>query len=443
MSSLRLLTRPKSAVSSIDYQADRCGTGSSFSLSNQAIVKDMVPVVVVNSSLNSLGVVRSLARGRMPIYLVATTRRGPAVWSRFCRFECIPSLVGRDLVDGLISLSRRIGQRPVLILTSDAEVQTISTYREEIAPYFRLSLPSKEMVRTLADKTLFQKYAEREGLPVPKAVAVCDLAGLSLLKTLAFPVVIKPADKTFVLDGKVERAVRCGTLESAHATASRMLKCASPLVVQEWIEGADSDIYFTLFACDATSRATAMFSGRKLVCDPPAVGNTAVCIAAAPALADELEGICRNFIARVGYQGIGSMEFKRDSRDGRLVMVEPTVGRTDWQEEIATLCGINIPLLTYATELCYAVEGTPRPTTRAAWCSSVAHRLPQAALPRGTQRFDGYLRINDPLPGVYYYVIEKVLGRVYRLARRILRYPERVCISVAKHGVSWSNKIKW
>ena len=221
MSSLRLLTRPKSAVSSIDYQADRCGTGSSFSLSNQAIVKDMVPVVVVNSSLNSLGVVRSLARGRMPIYLVATTRRGPAVWSRFCRFECIPSLVGRDLVDGLISLSRRIGQRPVLILTSDAEVQTISTYREEIAPYFRLSLPSKEMVRTLADKTLFQKYAEREGLPVPKAVAVCDLAGLSLLKTLAFPVVIKPADKTFVLDGKVERAVRCGTLESCLLYTSR------------------------------------------------------------------------------------------------------------------------------------------------------------------------------------------------------------------------------
>ncbi len=317
----------------------------------------MVPVVVVNSSLNSLGVVRSLAHGRMPIHLVATTRRGPAAWSRYCHFERIPSLVGRDLVDGLINISRRIGERPVLILTSDAEVQTLSACREEIAPHFRLSLPSKELVRTLADKTLFQKYAEREGFPVPRGVSISDLGDLPLLKSLALPVVIKPGDKTFVLDGKVERAVRADTLESMHAAVRRMLKCA-PLVIQEWIEGADTDIYFTLFVGDSASRATAMFSGRKLVCDPPDVGNTAVCVAA-PEVADELETICRQFIARVGYQGIGSMEFKRNARDGRFMMVEPTVGRTDWQEEIATLCGINIPLITYLTELGYAAPAAP------------------------------------------------------------------------------------
>jgi predicted ATP-grasp superfamily ATP-dependent carboligase len=401
----------------------------------------MVPVVVVNSSLNSLGVIRSLAHGRMPIYLVATTRRGPAAWSRYCHFERIPSLVGRDLVDGLIDISRRIGQRPVLILTSDAEVQTLSSCREEIAPYFRLSLPSKELVRTLADKTLFQTYAEREGFPVPQGISISDLCDLALLKTLALPVVIKPGDKTSVLDGRVERAVRADTLESADAAARRMLKRANPLLIQEWIEGADTDIYFTLFVCDSASRATAIFSGRKLVCDPPAVGNTAVCVAA-PEIADELETICEQFIARVGYQGIGSIEFKRDARDGKFMIVEPTVGRTDWQEEIATLCGINIPVITYATELGHAAPAASAAKAPAAWCSSFGHRLPRAALPRGTQCFDGYFRLNDPLPGLYYYFFDEMLRRVNGLAWRMLRYPERVCASVAKHGVSLSNRPK-
>jgi predicted ATP-grasp superfamily ATP-dependent carboligase len=60
-----------------------------------------------------------------------------------------------------------------------------------------------------------------------------------------------------------------------------------------------------------------------------------------------LAGLTRHFIEQVRYEGIGGLEFKRDRRAGRIVIVEPTVGRTDWQSEIATLCGINIPLTVY------------------------------------------------------------------------------------------------
>jgi D-aspartate ligase len=59
-----------------------------------------------------------------------------------------------------------------------------------------------------------------------------------------------------------------------------MLVLAKRLVVQEWVDGADTEIYFTLFACDSKSHVLTMFPGRKLVCDPPAVGSTAVCVAA-------------------------------------------------------------------------------------------------------------------------------------------------------------------
>jgi hypothetical protein len=70
-----------------------------------------VPVVVVDGTLNSLGVIRSLSCGRMPIYVMATTRYCAAGWSRFCNFVRIPSLEGRSLIDGLMELGTRLGQR--------------------------------------------------------------------------------------------------------------------------------------------------------------------------------------------------------------------------------------------------------------------------------------------------------------------------------------------
>jgi D-aspartate ligase len=400
----------------------------------------MVPVVVVNASLNALGVIRSVARGGMPIYLVTPTRRDPAAWSRFCRCERVRSLDGHDLIAGLISLSRRIGQRPVLILTSDAEVETISAFREELAPFFRVSLPSKEMVRTLADKTLFQRFAEAEGFPIPRAIVVSDTSSLSLLRTLTLPVVIKPGDKTLVLDGRVERAVRADTLEHANTAAGRMLKCAQRLVVQEWIDGADSDIYFTLFTRDSSSGATTIFSGRKLVCDPPAVGTTAICIAA-PEAAAELEAISTQFISRTGYQGIGSLEFKRSRESGRIMIIEPTVGRTDWQEEVATLCGINIPLITYWGELGVPMPNVASQTGQVAWRSSMRHRIPPDSLPPGARTIDGYFRLSDPLPGLYHYVIKEFVERLYCKTRRLLGDSGRALPSARKQPALRSNKL--
>jgi D-aspartate ligase len=400
----------------------------------------MVPVVVVNGGLNALGVIRSVARGRVPIYLVSTTRRDAAAWSRYCRFERFSTLKGYDLVCGLKDLSRRVGQRPVLMLTCDTEVATISTFREELAPFFRLSLPSKEMVHTLADKTLFQNFAEQKGFPVPRAVTICEPLDLSLLRSLTFPVVIKPNDKSLVLDGKVPRAVRSDTLESAHAAASHMLNCAKRLLVQEWIDGADSDIFFTLFTCDSNSRPMAMFSGRKLVCDPPSVGTTAICVEA-PEVADELERITTHFISRTGYQGIGSLEFKRDRKDGRFVIVEPTVGRTDWQEEIATLCGINIPLMTYLTEIGQSIKDASCERAAVVWRASIGYQISPETLPQKARTFDGYFRLDDALPGIYHYVIDGFVGRICGLSRRFLRFPANTNVAAVPQSAARPSRL--
>src|ERR1700733_2493245 len=136
-----------------------------------------VPAVVVGGTLNSLGVVRSLARGHMPIYVVESNRQCAARWSRYCRLVTTSSLEGPALIDVLLALASRLACRPVLILTTDQSVNTVSACLDRVLPAYRIGLPSAEMVLALSDKTAFQALAEREGFAVPRAVAVWAAEG--------------------------------------------------------------------------------------------------------------------------------------------------------------------------------------------------------------------------------------------------------------------------
>ena len=75
------------------------------------------------------------------------------------------------------------------------------------------------------------------------------------------------------------------------------------VVVQEWIEGQDSDIFFCL-QYRATGGATVCsFTGRKLCIWPPDVGTTASCTAAAPEVRTILQPLTEAFFKRMSLSG--------------------------------------------------------------------------------------------------------------------------------------------
>src|SRR5271166_6366663 len=164
---------------------------------------------------------------------------------------------------------------------------------------------------------------------------------------------MKPADKRNVLSGRAPRVVVAGDWESAQRSCQKLHEVTGDVIVQERVEGPDNSIYFCLFY-RKSSAETAMFTGRKLASTPPGVGNTAYCTAAKDVRG--LEEVTRSILERVDFVGFGSIEYKWDPASERFVIIEPTVGRTNWQEEIATLSGINLPLAGY----CYGC-GLPRP----------------------------------------------------------------------------------
>src|SRR5262245_16216009 len=66
------------------------------------------PAIVVGAKVSGLGVVRSLARARLPIITLGTTLAQPAMWSRSSQRVVVPKLSGRSFVDSLLNLQKRL-----------------------------------------------------------------------------------------------------------------------------------------------------------------------------------------------------------------------------------------------------------------------------------------------------------------------------------------------
>jgi predicted ATP-grasp superfamily ATP-dependent carboligase len=371
------------------------------------------PVVVVGGSMAGLGVARSLAASRTSILVLDTSRFNAALWSRHCTGRVIAALSGSKLIDELKAVARDFAQPPLLVLTQDATVETVSQRRAELAPYYRFLLPSAASVDMLNDKARFHAFAIEAGLPVPRGVVVNAAGALDALDALTAPVVVKPARKTELQNSGLDRATRFDSMADAKAHCAALQQLDADAIVQEWVEGPDHSIYFCLFYCDAAGKPLRIFTGRKLTAYPPGVGSTATCIAA-PRQQAQLEAMTERLTRAVGFAGMGGLEFKRNEITGEFVIIEPTVGRTDWQEEIATLSGVNIPMAALEFARGQVVGPAACGVENVAWRTSFKHRAPIGLRDAGIRIVDGYWRAADPMPGVIFYAVEPIR----RLIRR-------------------------
>jgi D-aspartate ligase len=361
-----------------------------------------VPAVIIGGDLHGLGVCRSLALGGMPVWVVDCKRAKPALWSRYAHSVVTDTLCGPGFVGFLRDLQNRIGEPPFLIITDELALLTISEHRKELEGLYRFRLPAHDTVLMLHDKAKFHESAGKHGWPVPNGVVVRDPADIRKIASLRLPVILKPADKRHFYEGHAPRLATAASRAEALSAAERLQAQAGEVLVQETIEGPDDNIYFCLFYRGRDGETLGMFTGQKLASTPPGIGSTAFCMAA---VNEELERTTTDFLDQVNYFGFGGVEYKRDARDGRFLIVEPTVGRTDWQEEVATLAGVNIPLIAYRHELDLRPLPAGPVDCRMVWQGSWIERIRFGAkpIPPRSVVVDGYWRRDDPLPSLVHY----------------------------------------
>lgn len=372
----------------------------------------MWPAVVVGDDLNALGVLRSLGAGGVQAHLLSTRAEAAPARSRHGIKHYCERLSGQPLLAGLDALARSLrgsaavgDGKPVLLLTEEKSVETVCEHAEELSHAYRLTSHAASTLRLL-HKAAFQIDAERAGMPIPKAMRVTSIEQAEALRDFRYPLILKPAARDLAYSRRFRKAYRVEDFEAARALCAEILPVCADLIAQEWIEGDDSDIYFCLVYLGRQGQTVAGFTGRKLRSWPPRVGGTASCTAAPEAHAVLLARTVA-FFRQAGFWGMGSMEYKRDPRDGEYYCVEPTVGRTDFQEEVATLHGVNIPLLAYRFEA-FGELAPPASYMRSfVWQEGTAQARAEAAdpgagttAPEGTRVVDACFRWGDPRPAV-------------------------------------------
>jgi predicted ATP-grasp superfamily ATP-dependent carboligase len=316
--------------------------------------------VVIGLSINALSIIRSLGRNAVKVIALSSVYSEYAAKSRYCEVKFCEKLSGEILIDNLKTIGQSLDQKGILFCTSDASVLTVSDYEKQLQEYYHFILPSKETVQMLMSKKLFHVFATENGFNVPQTLFVSNNQDIEKVgEQISFPCIIKPEYRDSYWEtniSKVDKILFAKSKDEYFNYFQSFNFANRSLIVQEWIDGSDQDVYYCLAYINRNYEPIAVFTGKKIRQFPVLTGSTALA-----------ESKWEPFVAReslrllktAGCRGICSVEFKRSPVDRVFMITEPTIGRTDTQEGSSINAGMDIPYIAYQD----ALGQNPEPLT--------------------------------------------------------------------------------
>jgi D-aspartate ligase len=324
----------------------------------------------------------------------------------------------------------------VLFPADDTVVRIVAEHAGELATQFHFVLPDLPTVDRLLDKSVFHEWALANDFPVPHTATVTNPGQLrATLREMTFPVVFKPVEHTpqWAAVSRHYKVHRFDSITDFERLPFAPFDAADRFVVQEWIPGRDSDVYFCLTYRNRNGEELAAQVGRKITQWRVDTGNTALAVTHQDA---ELHQLTRRLLDTAGHVGFGSLEVRRSTRDGRMIITEPTVGRPNLQTALAAAAGLNLVEMAYRDAL--RLPASPsRPRREAIWIHETAfprsvlvaarrRRLDRtllAALRTRRAPTGAFFSERDPLPLLL--ETAKVAKKILRAALRTARRPRQ------------------
>ena len=331
---------------------------------------DRPPAIVIGlDSMQGIQTVRSLKRNGVDVIAIASDPDHHCCRTNSCRDIYFAGTQTEEFLPVLEQIAERSASKPVLYPCHDETVRILARNREALDDKFRINISDRETIELLSDKVRFYRFAQEHGLPVtPTRIIESDEDASAAATQLRFPAVLKPAARTLEWDrNTMLKAYKVENAAEFMAVYQRCKGWARALILQEWIEGRDDSLFSCNCYFSTEGEPLCTFVARKLRQWPPQVGVSS--------LGEEvrndfvLEQTLRLFRS-FGFRGLGYVEFKRDSRDGKYYLVEPNVGRPTGRSGIAEAGGV---------ELLYTM-----------YCDILGHALPEARIQRyvGTKWVD-------------------------------------------------------
>lgn len=306
---------------------------------------------VLGMDANGLGAARSLGREGIPVVGVDYRPSTPGLSSRYCKplLTPDPTRQAESTLGVLVEAGRKFSTRGVLFPTSDAYVLFVSRFREVLSRYFLFAIPSQQILECSVNKRKLYDLAETIGIPYPKTLYPQSIDKLStIIDEIDFPAFIKPYYSHVWYETFKTKGFKVRNPDELVAAFRRIFNANLQAMIQSIIPGPNTNHAKVCAYLSEEHNPLAIFVTKKLRQYPTEFGIGTFM----ESIHNEaLVGIGLKLFREFHYRGIGSIEFKKDDRDGVYKMIE--LNPRLWLQNIqAAHAGINFPLIQYR-ELAY------------------------------------------------------------------------------------------
>ena len=311
-------------------------------------IEAIAPVLLLGGDVATLSLMRSF--GRQGIFVSASMDvTACASASKYCQqLLPIPEVVTPGDYFSELTLSGNFPglEGSVIISCGDDAVEFVARNHSELSKIYLLEPNKPGLQLDLLNKERTLLMADQAGLPVPIYRAVQSVEDVRKSFTdLTYPVILKPR-LTYRLYSLTNRKYCLANNEHQLLEASEyLISHGIDFMLCEMIPGPDAQncSYYTYRGHDGTE----FFSLTKRCVRRKPINEGSGTYQITDNL-PEVENLGRKFFEHINYRGFGSIEFKRDPRDGQLKVMECNNRFTAVQEQLVRCSSADVALLTYS-----------------------------------------------------------------------------------------------
>jgi predicted ATP-grasp superfamily ATP-dependent carboligase len=279
------------------------------------------PVLILGGQTNALAVARAFGRKNIPVYISAYTLCH-AQFSKFCidAYLCDPKMSIVDYWYHLLFKKRpTVLQNAFIFPCCDEALAFMSVNKEKIIKSYKTYEYDSFLVKQLLNKQQTLDLAIQAGVPAPKYWHVNSASDLKEIQDLTFPVMIKPKYTYVFIKAFQVKLVTADNWVELKKWIKKILPLKIEVMLCEIIPGPDTLLssYYTYITPDGNN----LFKYTKRVIRRKPINYGGGCYHISkwePGTAEMGE----KFFRFIKLNGLANVEFKYDTRDKKLKIIE-------------------------------------------------------------------------------------------------------------------------
>lgn len=305
--------------------------------------------IILGGHFLGLGAARllSMARPGLPVWVLDEE----VCIARFSRhvtgfLKCPPPEAEAEFETFLLETAARKGLAgSVVFPCTDEFVKALAQGHERLSQAYVLITPPWATAQFLYDKRLTHRLALQQNVPTPETHHPGHLDALVGFD-IEFPVVLKPAITSHLMDVTKKKAYRADNREELLAVFQMMAGVIDPseILIQELIPGRAANLY-SFFGLFKDGEVVAGFSAKRSRQHPMEFGRASTFVETVSL--PELGTLASRFLSGIRYSGLAEVEFMYDPKHGRYELLEVNPRIWGWHT-IANRAGVNLIADTYA-----------------------------------------------------------------------------------------------